>query len=68
MPKFSKILKPSPRSRFVLVRCLDCGNEQVLFSHASTLVSCKVCGRRLARPTGGKAAIEAQAVRVLDKI
>ncbi|MEM0023242.1 MAG: 30S ribosomal protein S27e [Thermofilaceae archaeon] len=67
MPKFSKILKPVPRSRFILVRCPDCGNEQVLFSHSSTLVSCRVCGRGLAKPTGGKAIIEAQTVRVLDK-
>lgn len=67
MPKFSKILKPVPRSRFILVRCPDCGNEQVLFSHSSTPVFCRVCGRGLAKPTGGKAIIEAQPVRVLDK-
>jgi len=67
MPKFSKILIPTPRSNFLLVRCPDCGNEQVVFSHASTRVACMICGRELARPTGGKAIINAQILMVLDK-
>lgn len=67
MPKFSKTLVPIPRSRFLLVRCPECGNEQVVFSHAATVVSCRVCGRVLAKPTGGKAALEAQVLKVLDK-
>ncbi|MFQ5911175.1 MAG: hypothetical protein ACE5IJ_10745, partial [Thermoplasmata archaeon] len=27
---------PKPESRFLQVRCPDCGNEQVVFDHAST--------------------------------
>jgi len=42
--------------KFLLVKC-ECGNEQRIFSHASTEVKCQVCGRLLATPTGGKATI-----------
>lgn len=52
-----EILTPVPKSRFLKVKCLDCGNEQIIFSHASTLVRCNICGKELARPTGGKAKI-----------
>ncbi len=67
MPRFSKILVPKPRSRFILVRCPDCGNEQVVFSHATMTVTCRICGRVLARPTGGKAKIEGVAIKVPDE-
>lgn len=66
MPKYSKVLVPMPRSRFLLVRCPDCGNEQVTFSHAALAVTCRVCGRLLVKPTGGKAEINAQVLKVLD--
>lgn len=68
MPKFSKIVLPAPRSRFILVRCPDCGNEQVVFSHSSLAVQCGICGRILAIPTGGKARIESQVLKVLDRV
>jgi small subunit ribosomal protein S27e len=54
------------RSRFLKVKCNDCENEQVIFGCASTLVSCLVCGRTLAEPTGGKAFIKTQIVEVLE--
>jgi len=66
MPKFSKLISPTPRSRFLMVRCPDCGNEQVVFSHATTTVECAVCGRTLARPSGGKARIDGEVLGVLD--
>jgi small subunit ribosomal protein S27e len=43
---------------FHTVQCPDCENEQIVFSKASTAVNCAVCGTTLARPTGGKAALE----------
>lgn len=67
MPRFSKMLVPKPRSRFLLVRCLDCGNEQVVFSHATLSVTCRICGRILARPTGGKAKIEGVVVKLVNE-
>jgi small subunit ribosomal protein S27e len=46
------------RSRFYRVKCPDCDNEQTVFEKVSTVVSCVVCGRVLAEPTGGKAALK----------
>lgn len=65
-PRFSKVLIPQPRTKFFRVRCPDCGNEQILYSHASMVVRCLVCGRVLAQPTGGRARILGHIVRVLD--
>ncbi len=44
-----------PRSRFLKVKCKNCGNEQVIFSHVTMTVSCNVCNTVLAEPSGGKA-------------
>jgi small subunit ribosomal protein S27e len=55
-----------PKSRFLKVKCTDCENEQIIFGSASTPVSCLVCGRTLAEPTGGKALIKTQIVEVLE--
>ncbi|HDH40808.1 MAG TPA: 30S ribosomal protein S27e [Candidatus Altiarchaeales archaeon] len=55
------------RSRFLRVKCDDCGNEQVIFDRAATQVRCLVCERILAEPRGGKALIKAKILDVLDK-
>ena len=65
MVKKKKQLVPQPRSIFLRVKCPDCGNEQVLFSHASSVVKCLVCGRVLAKPSGGKAVIEGEVIKEL---
>jgi small subunit ribosomal protein S27e len=59
-------LIPKPRSKFLRVKCSDCGNEQVVFSHATNLVHCNICGAVLAEPTGGKAIIKGEVVALLD--
>jgi len=46
---------PKPRSRFLKVKCKNCGNEQILFSHSTMVIKCNVCNETLAQPTGGKA-------------
>ena len=51
-------LVPKPRSKFIRVKCPECGNEQIIFDHASTVVRCIVCGAVLAEPAGGKAKIK----------
>ena len=56
---------PTPRSRFLRVKCADCSNEQIVFDRAATVVNCQVCGATLARPTGGKAAIRGEVVGVV---
>ena len=37
------------------VACRDCSNETTIFSRATTVVSCNVCGATLTNPSGGKA-------------
>jgi len=59
-------LIPRPRGKFVRVRCPDCGNEQVTFLKASSVVKCNVCDGILAEPTGGKARFRGQVIAELD--
>lgn len=50
---------------FYRVKCDECGNEQRIFSHASTTVDCLVCNEPLAVPKGGKAEINGEIVEEL---
>ncbi len=59
-------LVPSPRSRFLRVKCSDCGNEQVTFGSASSRVKCLVCGKTLVEPRGGKSTILTKIIAVLE--
>ena len=43
--------------QFIKVSCNDCGNETIIFSRSTTVVSCGVCGATLTNPSGGKAAL-----------
>ena len=52
---------------FHKVACPDCENEQILFSKAASDVACAVCGHTLARPTGGKAAIEGEVLETVEQ-
>jgi len=56
------------KSRFLKVRCNDCGNEQVIFGCAATKIKCLVCDKLLAEPTGGKTSWKkTHILEVLDK-
>ena len=46
---------PKPSSKFQEVNCNECGEMQVVYSHASTLVTCNTCGNTIAEATGSKA-------------
>jgi len=59
-------LLPRPKSRFIRVKCPDCGNEQVVFDHTATSVKCNVCSTVLAQPTGGKTAVKGEVVASLE--
>lgn len=50
---------------FYRVKCDECGNEQKIFSHASTSVECLVCSEELAAPTGGKVEVNGEVVEEL---
>jgi small subunit ribosomal protein S27e len=54
------------QSKFLKVKCSECGNEQVVFGSASTEVKCNKCGKVLARPRGGKAEILTKIIKVLS--
>ncbi|MFB6139926.1 MAG: 30S ribosomal protein S27e [Halosimplex sp.] len=51
---------------FYSVACPDCENEQIVFGKAASEVACEVCGHVLARPTGGKAAIEGEVIETVE--
>jgi small subunit ribosomal protein S27e len=65
MTEWNKLI-PKPSSTFIRVRCLKCGNEQLLYSNAVNKVNCNVCGETLAEPTGGKAKIKGEITAVLE--
>ncbi len=65
MSEWNKLI-PKPRSSFLRVKCLKCGNEQLVFSNATNKVVCNVCGETLAEPSGGKAKINGEVLSVLE--
>jgi len=65
MAEWEKLI-PRPKSTFVRVKCLKCGNEQIIFSHAVNRVICNVCGAELAEPSGGKAVIKGEVAAVFE--
>ncbi len=56
----------TPKSRFLKVKCNDCGNEQVIFGSAKSTVKCVICGKTLAESAGGKAKITTKIITVLE--
>jgi small subunit ribosomal protein S27e len=50
-------------SKFLKVEC-ECGNHQIVFNKACTIVKCIKCNKTLAKPTSGKAEILARVVEV----
>lgn len=65
MNEWEKLL-PRPRSKYLRVKCPDCGNEQVVFNQATNKVKCNVCSAVLAEPRGGKAAIKGEIITALE--
>lgn len=59
-------LIPKPRSKFLRVKCFECGNEQIIFSNAATVVKCNICEGILAEPTGGRAVIRGEILNVFE--
>ncbi|MFX0002062.1 MAG: 30S ribosomal protein S27e [Candidatus Hodarchaeota archaeon] len=62
----AKELIPQPKSRFLRVKCLNCGNQQIIFGCSATDVECLVCGKTLLQSTGGKARILTKILEVLS--
>ena len=55
-----------PTSKFIKIRCPKCKNEQIIFGNTSSIVTCLVCSKELAYPTGGKSRISARVLEVLE--
>ena len=53
-------------SKYRRVKCGDCGNEQILFLRAATIVKCQVCGATLAEPTGGLARLRGEITGIVE--
>lgn len=53
------------KSRFLLIECSNCNNEQVIFNKSSGEVKCLVCDKTVAKPTGGLGDIKTKIKEVL---
>jgi small subunit ribosomal protein S27e len=51
---------------FYRVSCAECGNEQTVFSRVATEVDCMICSTPIAKPTGGRAELNAEIVEELE--
>ncbi|MCK4847794.1 MAG: 30S ribosomal protein S27e [Candidatus Heimdallarchaeota archaeon] len=57
---------PQPRSNFLKVSC-ECGNVQEIFSHSTTLINCRVCGKKLSEARSGITRLFGEVIEILDK-
>lgn len=48
---------PEPSSKFQKIRCNECSEDQIVYSHATSTVTCNSCGNTIAESTGSKAKI-----------
>ena len=58
--KKEHILIPKPSSKFQKIKCKECDEENIVFSHASTSVTCKSCGNVIAEPSGAVATLHGE--------
>jgi small subunit ribosomal protein S27e len=61
-----KELIPRPESVFIKIKCLKCGNEQIVFERGSSIIRCTVCDEVLVEPSGGKGKIKGEKVQTLE--
>ncbi len=62
----AKFVKPKNlKAKFIKIKCKDCGNVQVVFTKASSVVTCNICGSTLAKPTGGTLSTSGEVVEEL---
>jgi len=60
------VISEGPKSRFVKVKCEGCKNEQIIFGKAASTIKCLVCGKLLAKSSGGKAEVLSKVQEVLS--
>jgi len=59
-------LIPKPKSYFLRIRCPDCENEQLIYSHPTNIVKCNICKTILATPTGGKGKFNGEIIAIVE--
>ena len=55
-----------PKSKFLKVKCDDCGSEQITFSNPAMEVKCLVCGKTLIEPGASKPCILAKKFKAVE--
>jgi len=55
-----------PKSKFLKIKCEDCGSEQNVFSNPAMEVKCLVCGKTLMIPGASNPKILSKKVTVLE--
>ena len=58
--KKEHILIPEPSSKFQKVKCKECDEENIIYSHATSGVTCKSCGNVIAESSGAVATIHGE--------
>ena len=59
-------LIPKIRTKFLRLKCPSCGNEQNVFSAASTKVKCLVCNTLLAENTASKIRVKTKVLKEFE--
>ena len=62
-------LVPTPKSKFLKVKCTECEHEMTIFNHAKTIIICQneECDAKIAEPQGGKALVHAEILEIIDE-
>ncbi len=58
--KRSHISVPEPRSKFLRLKCGECSETQIVYSHATTKVTCNSCGNTISVSTGSVAGLNGE--------
>ncbi len=58
---------PKSKTRFLKVKCPGCGNEQIVFSAASSNVKCLVCNKELAKSSASGIKLKSKLVKELSE-
>lgn len=59
---------PEPSSTFNRVQCDECKETQIIYSHATTLVTCHSCGNEIATPTGSAAVLKGKKMEAVSNL
>jgi small subunit ribosomal protein S27e len=60
------VLIPKPNSAFLNIQCSKCGENNIIYTHTTSNISCKSCNELLAERSGGKAKINGNIIGTLD--